>query len=307
MAPENAPGANGISKWDEQDIASLLTLDEVAPGQYRSRMSDANLNGRSFGGQLLGQAMMAACRAAPPGRSATAMQMLFLQGADPLLPIDFKVSCIQDGKRFASRHVTANQAGGRQILDAQLTFAVPLDAPAHQATLASCEEPELLPGLSSLPTAWADQLTLLGGYATRARLGIDFRLPQLQDQLSPEGAKPKLRFWLKARQALPDDPAIHAAAFAYLSDWWINFAALLAHMHSLVPQRSLYTSSLNHSIWLHRQPRADAWMHCDCESPAAADGRGLTVARIHDQAGVLIASATQECLMSYTDGGPRLA
>lgn len=77
------------------------------------------------------------------------------------------------------------------------------------------------------------------------------------------------------------------------------------HTQGLTESRRIYTSSVNHCVWLHRAPRADEWMHFDCESPAAADGRGLCIARVHDEAGVLIATATQECLTGYTDEAPR--
>lgn len=296
-----------LAPWNERDIASLLTLDEVAPGAYRNRHGDPNLNGRSYGGQLLGQAMMAACRTAPPGRTASMMQMLFLQGAIPDQPIAFTVTNVQDGKRFASRHVTATQAAsGRRILDAQVTFAVPLDAPAHQAASRAHDDPRGLPTLTHMPAEWEEKLNLLGGYSLREKPGMDFRVPDMHKQVAPGAGNSTFRFWLKARDALPADPHMHAAAFAYLSDWWLNFSAMNAHTGALQPGRGIYTSSLNHCLWLHRPVKADAWMHFDCHSPAAADGRGLAIARIHDEAGVLVASATQECLMGYPGSGPRV-
>lgn len=295
-----------LALWNERDLAQLLTLDEVGPGQFRNRYGDANLNGRSYGGQLLGQAMMAACRTAPPGRSASMMQLLFLQGAVPDQPINFSVTHVQDGKRFASRHVTATQAAsGRRILDAQVTFAVPLDAPSHQAGPRAQDDPRGLPTLSHMPAQWEDKLKLISGYSLREKPCMDFRVPDMHSQVAPGAGNSRFRFWLKSLDALPDDPHLHAAAFAYLSDWWLNFSAMNAHTGDLLPGKGIYTSSLNHCIWLHLPLRADAWMHFDCHSPAAADGRGLAIARIHDEAGRLVASATQECLMGYTDGVPR--
>jgi acyl-CoA thioesterase-2 len=296
-----------LAPWNDRDIAALLTLDEVAPGAYRSRHGDPNLNGRSYGGQLLGQAMMAASRTAPPGRTVSMMQMLFLQGAIPDQPIDFIVTSVQDGKRFASRHVTATQAAsGRRILDAQVTFAVPLDAPAHQTPLSAQDDPRALPTLSQMPAEWEEKLNLLGGYSLREKPGMDFRVPDMHRQVAPGAGNATFRFWLKARDALPADAHMHAAALAYLSDWWLNFSAMNAHTGALQPGKGIYTSSLNHGLWLHRPVKADAWLHFDCHSPAAADGRGLAIARVHDEAGVLVASATQECLMGYTGSGPRV-
>lgn len=294
-----------LAPWGQRDLAALLTLEETEQDVYRSRWGDPNLNGRSYGGQLLGQAMMAACRTAPEGRGASMMQLLFLQGAIPDQAIEFKVARVQDGKRFSSRHVTGTQAGGRRILDAQVTFAVPLDAPSHQTARRAASDPRGLPGLADMPKAWEEKLRLIGGYSLRAKPSIDFRVPDIERQVAPGNGNSTFRFWLKTRDPLPDDPHLHASAFAYLSDWWLNFSAMNAHTQGLTEARRIYTSSLNHCVWLHHAPRADRWMHFDCESPAAADGRGLSIARVHDEAGLLIATATQECLTGYTDEAPR--
>lgn len=299
-------GARALPSWNERDIASLLTLDEVAPATYRSRYGDANLNGRSYGGQLLGQAMMAACRTAPPGRGASMMQMLFLQGALPGQSIDFHVTNVQDGKRFASRHVMATQAAtqtaaARRILVAQVTFAVPLDAPTRQLSTRANTDPRGEAALADMPQEWDKTLKLLGGYSLTQKLGMDFRVPDMHEQVAPGAGNSTFHFWLKARDAVPNDPHMHSAVFAYLSDWWLNFSAVNAHTGDLRPGKRLYTSSLNHCIWLHRAFGADEWMHFDTHSPVAARGRGLAIARIHDEGGRLIASATQECLMGYAD------
>jgi acyl-CoA thioesterase-2 len=91
---------------------------------------------------------------------------------------------------------------------------------------------------------------------------------------------------------------LQAAAFAYLSDWWINFTSVGIHVRQL--QRDgvqLHVASLNHAIWFHRPLRADRWLHFDVHSPSAALGRGLSIAAVHDVDGVLVASATQQNLM----------
>jgi len=68
-----------------------------------------------------------------------------------------------------------------------------------------------------------------------------------------------------------------------------------------IGSRKLYISSLNHALWLHRPVRADEWLHVETQSPCAASGRGLSVARFHDLQGRFVASGTQECLMVYVD------
>lgn len=108
----------------------------------------------------------------------------------------------------------------------------------------------------------------------------------------------RFRFWMRAARPLPRDPHLHSAAFAYLSDWWLNFASLGLHLRDL-GGRQLYISSLNHALWLHRPIQADQWLHVDGHSPCAQAGRGLSIGTVHDRQGHMLASMTQECLMAY--------
>ncbi|MEP6720293.1 MAG: acyl-CoA thioesterase domain-containing protein [Variovorax sp.] len=290
---------DSLQPWDETDLPALLTLVPTAPRHYRNRHGDANLNGRSYGGQSLGQALMAASLSAPPDRRATAMQFMFLQGSMPDQPIDFEVTPLQDGKRFSSRHVRGTQ-GDRMLFDAQVSFAPPLDAPEHQTPAhMHGARPEDLPALPDLPLPWESGLSRLGGYSLREKACIDFRVPDVETQVAPEAATTRLRFWLKARYPLPTTPGMHASAFAYLSDWWLNFSSLGAHVKDLEDERRLYVASLNHCIWFHRPFAPDDWLYVDTHSPCAAQGRGLSIASVHDRRGNLVASATQECLMAY--------
>lgn len=285
--------------WDGRDLAALMALDAVAPGTFRTRCGDANAHGRAYGGQILGQALMAAARTAPPGRACTAMQFMFLQGTMWDEALDLVVTPLQDGKRFASRHVRGVQRGDRMVLDAQVSFAVPIDAPAHAAPPSvELGDPELPPPASELPRAWSDAVRRAVGYEIGIKPLLDFRLSAPPERLRLALPEPRLRFWVKTRERLPDDPALHAAVFAYLSDWWLNYPATGGHQSEAESLGGLYVASLNHAIWLHRPLRADEWLHFDSVSPSAAAGRGLSIARVHDRHGTLVASATQECLMA---------
>lgn len=299
-----------VPAWGGDDLAELLALEPLSlepqsPTRFRNRCGDRNAHDRTFGGQVLAQALMAASHDVPAGRPATMMQFLFLQGALHREAIEFEVTALQDGKRFSSRHVRGSQSGGRFIFDAQVSFAGPLAAPSHAAPvepLALLEAPENLPRLSELPVAWGTEVTRALGYALADKPAVDLRLPAVlgvRNGLCLSLPEPRLRFWLKTSHALPDNPMLHAAAFAYLSDWWLNYAAVGGHLQTLGPeQQGLYVASLNHAIWWHRAFRADEWLHFDCRSPASGAGRGLTVAQVHDRIGQLVASATQECLMA---------
>lgn len=311
MTPQmDAATGDSRATWSPVEILELITLQPTGPGRWRARNDDSNLNGRAYGGQLLGQAMAAAVAGMPPGRAATMMQFLFMQGALPGEPLELEVRSLQDGKRFASRQVRGWQANGRTVLDAQVTCASALPAPRHShtdglsasgvaAALAN-EQPESLPRLQDVDEAITCGIERLGGYSRASKPSIDFRIPHAQAQIRDEARSGVFRYWMRAAQPLPDDPHVHAAAFAYLSDWWLNFSALGQHQAQL-GQRRLYISSLNHAIWYHQPFRADQWLHMRSVSPVGQDGRGLSIGTVHDQAGRHVATVTQECLMAYAD------
>ena len=296
-----------MRSWDGLDIEALLRLQRTGPSSFRSAYASPNERGTVFGGQLLAHALVAASMAAPPGRDATALQFMFLQSAVPTRPIDFEVTTLQDGKRFASRHVRGTQpadttGGARVVLDALVTFAVRLPGPEHTTpSRAGVADPQTLPRLQDQPAEVADALWRTLGYPLESDV-LDLRLADPAQGLGLSASTAQLRFWLRLRRELPDEPALQAAAFAYLSDWWINFTSVGIHVPQMLKEgMRLHVASLNHAIWFHQPFRGDGWLHFDVRSPRAGRGRGLSVATVHDAGGVLVATATQENLMTPGD------
>jgi acyl-CoA thioesterase-2 len=295
---------NTVLPWDSRDLEALLRLEPVGPSTFRTRYASPNSRGTVYGGQLLANAVMAASLTVPAGRDITALQFMFLQSADPARVIDLEVSVLQDGKRFASRHVRGTQpathdAPRRVVLDAQATFATPLPGPEHATpapALAKGIDPFTLPRMEDMPADVASAVWRTLGYQMDSTL-LDLRVGDAAKSLGLASQSAELNFWLRTREPLPDDPMLHAAAFAYLSDWWLNFAAVGIHVPQLDRDgERLHVASLNHAIWFHRPLRADRWLCFDVQSPCAARGRGLSVAKVYDGEGGLVASATQECL-----------
>lgn len=245
--------------------------------------------------------MSAALTGVPSGRLPTMMQFVFLQGAMPDQPIVFEVDPLQEGKRFSSLHVRGTQ-GERKVLNALVSCASTLVGPGHAepTTMPDGENPMDLASLEDVPEALRNRVAQMGGYGRDCNPSIAFRIPDAEAQFEPALALPSFRYWMKVPQPLPDEPAMHASAFAYLSDWWLNYCILRPHL-ARAGERPMYISSLNHALWFHALPKADEWMHVHAVSAHAANGRGLATAHIHDASGRHIATASQDCLVSYSD------
>jgi acyl-CoA thioesterase-2 len=291
------------TSWDVRDVIDLLSLSTVSNNRFRSRRSEINEHGRVYGGQLLGQALAAATKTVDADRPATYLQFLFAAGGLPEQPIDYDVSLLQDGKRFSSRNVRGVQANERTICDASISFAKAIEAPARQEPAPDdCGlklNPEGLPSLEDIKAPEAREVERTLDYGFHSHGAIDFRIPYVKDLLGADSQEPRMRFFVRIRRTLPDDDRLHACAFAYLSDYWINFVACIPHVRALTTTGTrLYVASLNHAIWFHRPLRADQWLLFDCRNPSGASGRGLSVARIYAQSGELVATAAQECLLA---------
>lgn len=302
-SPSSSPSSFSTAQlppaWDGVDLMALLALDCIGDGVYCSRLSEDNRNGRVFGGQLLAQALMAACATVESHRSPTALRVLFMRGALSAHAIRYRTEALQDGKRFSSRRVTAYQEN-RLLIDAHVTFQ--LNGPGYAHALPPFDvvpEPELLDSMAQLTTqgvhiAGAGAIN----WASFEKSCLELKVVAPERHLNHTSSVPRMSFWVRLRKRLDDNPATHAAALTYLSDYWVNSAAITYHVPAGQAHGKLYIANLNHALWLHRDGRADDWLLFSCESPSAQDGRALTNGRIYNRQGVLLASLAQECLMS---------
>lgn len=299
------PPASDFARHD--DLQSLLVLQAAPDDQHVSQRLDGNQNGRVFGGQLLAHAVTAAA-VATPDRHLSSLRLGFLQGALGGAPLRWQARTLQQGSRYTTRHVRATQ-GERVIADAQVTLQVPGQGFTHTEPMpAGVPQPADLPTLADLEA----RITHATGqaYNLQTRPFLDLRLVEPERFLLQPATVPALRYWLKARDPLPDGASVQAAALAYLSDFWLNYAALASHIAVSGAREQVYVASLNHALWCYAPCRADEWLLFDVTSPIAADGRGLAWARIFTQEGRLVACATQEmvCMVRPPSAaGPAIA
>lgn len=280
---------------DSDPVAALLSVLDLADSTARTTediftgLSQPMPLGRVYGGQVLAQSIVAAERTIPEGRAPHSMHGYFLRPGDSSKGITFAVDRIHDGRSFSTRRTQAFQEGV-PIFSMIASFQDEDPGVEHQDTM-----PEGIPLPDELPDV-EDHLTGLHPMTKRLFLDrpVDLRHIPSPIYVAVEGERaPRQAVWMRARSPLPDDPAIHRAALAYLSDLTIQESILRAHGVAWATP-GLKVASLDHAMWWHRPGRVDDWLLYVQESPSARGGRGLATGRIFSPDGVLVASVAQE-------------
>jgi acyl-CoA thioesterase-2 len=255
----------------------------TGPSQWSPR-------GRVFGGQVLAQSLIAAIRTTEEDRVVHSMHGYFLRPGDVKLPITFSVDRIHDGRSFSTRRTQAYQRG-EPILSMIASFQTEDEGLDHQM-----EMPKDIPVPESLPSTAE---VLEGVDHPVAKFWAEGRPFDMRHVTSPiylnvDGPLvPHQAIWIKAIGSLPDDPNLHRAALAYLSDYSILEPIQRRHGISWATPGSR-VASLDHAMWWHRFARVDEWLLYVQESPSASGGRGLSLGRIYTRDGLLVASVAQE-------------
>ena len=276
------------------EIIKILDLEEIELNHYRATSPNDGWQ-RVYGGQVIGQALVAASRTVPADRQGHSLHGYFLRAGDTEIPILYKVDRIRDGKSFTTRRVVAVQRG-HAIFTLSISFQIEESGLSHQFPMPEAPRPESLLDERELrleqAAHWAPE------YQAHAEttIAIDLRPVAPQDMLDPKPAEPRQQCWMRSADALPDDPRIHQCVLAYLSDWSLLDTATRPHGISFM-QPNLQSASLDHAMWFHRRFRADEWLLYEQDSPNASGARGFNRGLIYNQAGLLVASTTQEGLI----------
>ena len=277
-----------------ENLLAILDLEPLEVNLFRGRSPQSGWQ-RVFGGQVIGQALVAACRTVD-GRQPHSMHAYFLLGGDPKVPIIYEVDRIRDGKSFTTRWVKAIQHG-QAIFSMSISFHV--EEPgglAHQTTMPDVPGPETLASDAELRTRMISSMPdAVKRYYERER-PIELRPVELGRYLGEKQADGRFNMWIRTTGKLPDDPAIHACVLAYASDTTLLDTALVPHGRTLFEQRFM-AASLDHALWYHRPFRADDWLLYAQDSPSLAGARGFSRGLIFAQDGTLVASVAQEGLI----------
>jgi acyl-CoA thioesterase-2 len=278
--------------YNTQEVLDILRLEPIAPDLYRGQshfMGSPNV----FGGQVLGQALYAACLTVPHRRPHS-LHSLFILPGNHRLPIEFEVERVRDGGSFSTRRVVAMQ-DKRRIFVLSASFQDAEEGLSHQKPMPAMPDPESLP--SSLDS-WKRRSA--GTKQPFQPVPVDFRTEQGADPYSSPTPEPRRRVWTRSPLALPDDPLLHETLFAYVSDYGLLWTSLQPHGIKIGDPR-LQIASLDHTIWFHRPFRMDDWLFFAIESPNASGGRSLNIGHVYDRAGALVATVAQEGLIRLRD------
>ena len=250
---------------------------------------------RIFGGQVAGQALVAAGRTVPVERNVHSLHSYFLRPGDPFEEIRYSVDRIRDGRSFTTRRVIACQRRkGEDVAIFALTadFHAGEEAVAeHSLPMPSVPAPETLPGTKEIAArhgeraAWMDAM----GRAVEQRF--------LQDPFAAPPKSPpdtQTYTWFRVAGELTDDPVVHAAALTFVSDLTL-LSAGFARLGGGWPD--FIGASLDHAVWFHRPVRADDWLLYETDSPAASSGRALCFGQIWAADGAHVATVAQEGLI----------
>jgi acyl-CoA thioesterase-2 len=278
------------------DLLALLRLERLDENRFRGASRDPGW-GTVFGGQALGQALSAAIETVAADRRVHSLHAYFLRPGDVTRPIVYEVDRIRDGRAFTTRRVVANQ-GGPAIFAMSCSFQVDEPGVDHQAAMPSAPAPETLPTeqqrLAPLLTAAPDAIRahLLAERPFEVRTADQTG----DDPFAPARGEPRRSMWMRAVDALPDEPALHACLLAYVSDYQFGTTALAPHGVSWLSP-SVQLASIDHVMWFHRPFRCDEWLLHDIESPTAQAARGLVRGSVFTRDGRLVASTAQEGLI----------
>ncbi|OLT30193.1 acyl-CoA thioesterase II [Actinomadura sp. CNU-125] len=279
-------------------LLDLLDLEQIENDIFRGRTSDEHRQ-RVFGGQVAGQALVAAGRTVPVNRPVHSLHAYFLRPGDPLVPIVYTVDRVRDGRSFTTRRVTAVQHG-KAIFTLSASFQIVEDGPAHQASMPDAPAPETLP--DSLT-----RLTPLFGrrgaeeFVNRRPIDIRHATPLTWEAAKdPSLTTPESKVWLKVDGELPDDPLLHVCLMTYASDMTLLDTVLLNHGLAWGDKRTM-GASLDHAMWFHRPFRADDWLLYYQDTPFAGSARGLARGQVFTRSGELVVSVMQEGLIRVSD------
>jgi acyl-CoA thioesterase-2 len=277
-----------------EQLIGILDLEPLEVNLFRGRSPDESRQ-RVFGGQVAGQALVAAGRTVERGETHS-LHAYFLRPGDPSTPILYQVDRIRDGRTFTTRRVSAIQHGNA-IFHLSASFQPEEPGPAHQVPMPEAPDPETVPTfeerVAAIPT---EKLPEDVRQWLRRERPIEVRTVGAGSPFDHTHRPPRQLAWIRARGRLPDPLLLHQCVVAYASDMTLLDTITLPH--GIVWSDGRYAmASLDHAMWFHRPFRVDDWLLYAQESPIAHGARGFATGRLFTRDGTLVVSVAQEGLI----------
>jgi acyl-CoA thioesterase-2 len=279
-----------------EDLIKVMTLERLEMNLFRGESRDIG-SPQVFGGQVLGQALVAATATAED-RVVHSLHAYFLRRGDFNSPIVYEVDRALDGKHFSSRRVVAIQHG-RQIFNMSASFQLPETGLEHQIPMPQVPAPDTLPDMETHYRGMADKLPAVARRIFEQKRPFEFRPVHPPDPLRRDKSDPQKYVWFRTVDALADNEALHRSLLAYVSDFHLLDTALKPHGVSMVSPQ-LVIASIDHAMWFHRSVRVDDWLLYAIDSPSGSGARGFTRGSVFARDGRLVASTAQEGLIRVT-------
>ncbi len=294
MPAKKLPKSNTKPSVALDKLVALLDLETLEENLFRG-LSPQDGWQRVYGGQVLGQALVAAVRTVPEERVAHSMHAYFLLPGDPKVPIIYEVERLRDGNSFTTRRVTGIQHG-KAMFAMSVSFQKAETGLTHQIVMPDVPMPETLPTEKDLLQKFEGDVPAdIRNYWRRER-PIEMRPVDVSRYLVRTKGAPEQAIWMRATGTLPDAFPLHQCVLAYASDFTLLDTALIAH-GKLMFDHDMQMASLDHALWFHRPFRADAWLLYVQDSPSSQHGRGVCRGSVFTRDGVLVASVMQEGLI----------
>jgi acyl-CoA thioesterase-2 len=286
-----------VSAGDFEELLALLDLRRVGDDTFIGSHPSKNPV-RTFGGQMMAQAFVAAGRTVDDRISPSALSVHFIAGGDPGRDLEFRVSRLRDERRFANRRVDVCQ-GDDLLTTALVSYMNGGRGLEHSIAAPDVAGPDELPRIGELLRGYEETVP----HFVNALRPIEWRYTNDPAWVMRDKGErlDHNRVWLKTEGEMPDDPVLHAAALVYSSDTTVLDSIITTHGLSWGFDR-IFAVTMNHSVWFHRPVRFDEWVLYSTSSPVAAESRGLGTGHFFDRAGQLLATVTSDAVVKYFPG-----
>ncbi|MDO5746142.1 MAG: thioesterase family protein [Actinomycetaceae bacterium] len=285
--------AISVPQIHEEPTASVMRILQLRSRGHNIFEADSLPQFREtvYGGQVLGQSLMAAYATIDSQRLVHSLHAYFIRAGNAGKPLEFEVERVRDGRSFSTRRVQAIQ-NDRPIFQMMLSFQ------EAQKGLEHMDTPPEVPPPEDVPDALEIFRHLDNPVAKFLGKTVAFRARHINGNLylgDPEVADNTQLLWLQSRHQLPKGTPqqVHQAFLAYVSDQFMLEPVLRAHKISW-RNAQLAIATLDHAMWFHRPVDVNDWMLFVQRSPSACGGRGMAHTSIYSREGQLIATVAQE-------------